>query len=126
MDTAPPWRVICLCAQWCDVCRQYRATLAQLAARFGGHVFVWLDIETHEAVLGELDIETFPTLLIACGAQARFFGALPPHGAALARLLQTLQQQAGDEQAPVEADTHALLRRVLAARGLEKIQPLPA
>jgi len=119
MNTTLPWRVICLCAQWCDVCRQYRATLAQLAARFGEHMFIWLDIETHEDVLGELDIETFPTLLIACEAQVHFFGALPPHGAALARLLQTLPQQAGGEQAPIEAGAHALLHRVLAARGLE-------
>jgi len=95
-----PWRVVCLCAQWCDVCQQYRAVFAE-----------------REAVVADLDIETFPTLLIAQGAQARFFGPLPPQSQPLVRLLQALEQ-AADDAMPPDAAAQDLWQRVLAADGL--------
>jgi len=112
-----PWRVVCLCAQWCDVCQQYRAVFAHVATNFARHGFVWLDIEEREAVVADLDIETFPTLLIAQGAQARFFGPLPPQSQPLVRLLQALEQ-AADDAMPPDAAAQDLWQRVLAADGL--------
>lgn len=40
--------------------------------------FLWVDIEDEEDLVGDLDVETFPTLLIADPAGARFLGPLLP------------------------------------------------
>ncbi len=89
------WFVVCLCAQWCRVCRQYQQDFEALQRQqFPDWRFVWLDVEEHEDVLGELDVETFPTLLVAQAEQAHFMGALPPQAAVLQRLLQSLPAQA--------------------------------
>jgi len=53
--------------------------------------FLWLDIEDQAALVGDLDIETFPTLLIADGAVLRFAGPMLPHAGTLARLLGSLE-----------------------------------
>jgi len=112
-----PWQVVCLCAQWCDVCRQYRVVFSNVATHLTQHGFVWLDIEEREAVVADLDIETFPTLLIAQGAHARFFGPLPPQAQPLVRLLQALTQ-APDDAAPADTAAQDLWQRVLVADGL--------
>ena len=41
--------VICLCAQWCDICERYREVF-DAVAREHGHAlrFRWLDIEDEE------------------------------------------------------------------------------
>lgn len=84
------WRVICLCAEWCGVCREYEAGFQALQAKFPGIHFAWLDVEDQENVLGDVDVETFPTLLIGRGAQPLFFGALLPQVKVLERLLTAL------------------------------------
>jgi len=39
-------RVVCLCADWCGVCRDYRATFDSASATFGTRAeFSWIDIE---------------------------------------------------------------------------------
>ena len=108
------WLVVCLCAQWCGVCKQYRQGFEDLAARHPEGRFVWLDIEDQEEVAGDLDIETFPSLLICDAQHARFLGPLLPQLPVLARLLQSLQAT-GPERAAVSASAQALRDRVLAA-----------
>ena len=49
-DATRPWWVVCLCAQWCGVCNQYRSTFAELASQFPQMRFVWLDVEDREDV----------------------------------------------------------------------------
>jgi len=50
--------------------------------------FLWIDVEDEADALGDLDIETFPTLLLAAdGSQVGFFGPLPPQPGVLARML---------------------------------------
>lgn len=85
--------VVCLCAQWCSTCRDYRAGFEALAAQFPASHFRWLDIEDEADALGDLDIENFPTLLIRRGPLVLFFGVLLPHLAHLRRLLETLAAQ---------------------------------
>ncbi len=80
--------VVCLCAAWCDTCTAYRPTLETAAAQFADARFVWLDIEDHETLLGGIDVENFPTLLVAVGAEVRFFGTLTPQPETLLRLLR--------------------------------------
>lgn len=108
------WLVVCLCAQWCGTCTQYREGFEALAARHPEARFVWLDIEDQEDVAGDLDIETFPSLLISDAQHARFLGPLLPQLPVLARLLLSLQE-AGPVPAAVSAAAQALRQRVLAA-----------
>jgi len=91
IPTAQPLLVACLCAQWCRTCDSYRDTLLQ--ARDTLHPgspmrFVWVDIEDESELVGDLDIEDFPTLLLARGDQVLFFGPLLPHAQTLDRLVR--------------------------------------
>lgn len=82
-------RVVCLCADWCGVCRDYRATFDSASATFGARAeFSWIDIEDDAALLDDVDVENFPTLLIAHGARVLFFGTVTPQPATLGRLVQ--------------------------------------
>ena len=97
------WWVVCLCAAWCDVCCDYRAVFDALALEHPQARFVWVDVEDEEEVAGELDVETFPTLLIADGQRALFLGPLLPQAPVLARLLASLQAAPGSAVAGGEA-----------------------
>ncbi|HXF46857.1 MAG TPA: thioredoxin family protein [Burkholderiaceae bacterium] len=102
---------VCLCAAWCDTCAAYRATFAQLAQRHADARFVWLDIEDQEDLLGGLEVENFPTLLIAAGDEVRFFGTITPQPETLARLLRAHLQEGARAPGVAPAVT-ALLRRL--------------
>jgi thioredoxin-like negative regulator of GroEL len=108
---SPPLLVACLCAAWCQLCNSYRDTFASAARRHPGHRFVFVDVEDEAELVGTLDVENFPTLLIAAGEQVRFFGVLTPQPETLARLLRAAE--GGDlpaPQAPWSApEAHALL-----------------
>lgn len=93
----------CLCAQWCGICRDYAPVMARVLTEFdaGGVRVAWVDIEDHDALLGDLDIQSFPTLLIARGTEALFFGTVTPHAQTLHRLVDsalqgTLPRQSAD------------------------------
>ena len=80
--------VACLCAAWCSSCREYRATFDDVARRFPGARFLWIDIEDDAALVDGVDVEDFPTLLIAAGGESRFFGPLTPHAETLVALVR--------------------------------------
>ena len=82
-STTPQLWVYCLCAQWCGTCREYQPLFDRLATEMPQARFVWVDVEEHDALLGDLDIENFPTLLLA-DAKHRpcFAGTVLPHGMA--------------------------------------------
>lgn len=84
----PDILVACLCAQWCGVCRSYAGAFAQVATRFAQVRFCWIDIEEQAELVDPVDVDNFPTLLIAQGASPAFFGTVPPHAGALERLVQ--------------------------------------
>jgi thiol-disulfide isomerase/thioredoxin len=83
--------VVCLCAEWCGACREYRPLFEQVARAHPGVRFAWVDIEDHADLADDFDVETFPTLLIASAEGTRFLGPLLPHAETLARLLGALQ-----------------------------------
>ncbi|VTU15715.1 MULTISPECIES: thioredoxin family protein [unclassified Variovorax] len=83
--------VVCLCAEWCGACREYRPLFEQVARAHAQFRFAWVDIEDHAELADEFDVETFPTLLIAGTDGTRFLGPLLPHAETLARLLGALQ-----------------------------------
>jgi hypothetical protein len=108
---AEPLLVACLCAQWCRVCGEYGAVFDGAARDAApGERFLWVDIEDDEQVLGPLDVDNFPTLLIARGAAPLFFGALTPQPGTLARLLQSARE--GDLRPRDDAAAQALVQRV--------------
>lgn len=80
--------VACLCAEWCGACREYREVFERLAREAPDARFAWIDIEDHPEVMGDLDVETFPTLLIAEDARVAFFGPVAPHANVLAALVE--------------------------------------
>jgi thioredoxin 1 len=96
-----PW-VVCLCAEWCGTCRDYRPLFEQVARAHPGLRFAWVDIEDHADIADEFDVETFPTLLVADAAGTRFLGPLLPHAETLSRMLTALP-------APQPSSLHAEL-----------------
>ncbi len=90
--------VACLCADWCGLCRDYRVVLEGIAESFTALRFAWLDIEDHAELVGDMDIETFPTLLVADEAGILFFGPLTPQAQTLKRLLQSLEDPSAKRQ----------------------------
>lgn len=106
---AAPW-VVCLCAQWCGTCRDYRPLFEEVARAHPGLRFAWVDIEDDADIAGDFDIETFPTVLVAGADGTRFMGALLPHAATLVRTLAALQAAR-----PSDADVGALLAALAAA-----------
>lgn len=84
--------VICLCAEWCGTCREYRPGFEGLAVDFPGTRFRWLDIEDHADEMGDLDVENFPTLLIFRGESVLFYGTMLPHVGHLRRMVETFAE----------------------------------
>jgi thioredoxin 1 len=103
--------VIGLCAQWCGVCREWRAAFDTACAAHPRDRFEWIDVEDEAALMGDIDIETFPSLLIGQGGKVLFFGTVPPKADMLARLLAGMDFASGDAGTP---ETRALLQRVAA------------
>lgn len=91
------WIVACLCAGWCGTCAGYRAVFEALAARHPDKFFVWIDIEDQADVVGELDIENFPTLLIQREDQVAFFGTVLPDASLAHRMVQAQAEHSAAE-----------------------------
>ena len=97
MISSSEFRVLCLCAAWCGTCREYRPAFEALARENPGMQFRWLDIEDEAEELGDLDVENFPTLLIAREENVLFYGTMLPHISHLERLLETFQAQTPEQ-----------------------------
>ena len=93
------WIVACLCAAWCGTCASYRAAFEGLAARHPDKHFVWIDIEDQAEVVGDLDVDNFPTLLIQRHDMVTFFGTMLPDPALAERLIQAQVAQSDEELA---------------------------
>ena len=110
------WWAVCLCAAWCGTCGIYRPLFDELARAHPDVRFEWVDIEDESELAGDLDVETFPTLLIADGERALFLGPLLPQAPVLARLLASLQAAAPGSAGP-GGEAQQVFERVRAARG---------
>ena len=108
------WWAVCLCAAWCGTCGIYRPLFEELSRAHPDVRFEWVDIEDESELAGDLDVETFPTLLIADGQRALFLGPLLPQAPVLARLLASLQAAPGSAGAGGEAQ--GVFERVRSAR----------
>jgi len=91
------WIVACLCAAWCDVCRQFQPAFDALAARHPDKRFVWVDVEDEADIVGDFDVENFPTLLMQRGDTVAFFGTVLPDAGQANRLLQAQVDKSAEE-----------------------------
>lgn len=107
------WVVACLCAAWCDTCNSYRNTFDDLAARHPDKHFVWIDIEDRADLVGDIDVENFPTLLIQRSDMVAFFGTVLPDARLADRLIRAQTEKDGTEQADAK-QRHCNLRMRLA------------
>jgi thioredoxin 1 len=88
---APPiLDVVCLCAAWCGTCGEYEALFKGLQQVLPGHRYRWIDIEDESDLVGDIDIETFPTLMVARQGQVLFAGPVLPRLADAQRLVEVL------------------------------------
>lgn len=96
LDT-PSFDIVCLCADWCGTCREYAQVFEALQQALPAHRYRWIDIEDEADALGDIDIETFPTLLVAHGGRVLFAGPVLP--------------RLGDAQRLIEVQTEAVQRQ---------------
>jgi hypothetical protein len=110
LDPTPAggWTVICLCAEWCDTCRDYRRLVTARAATPDDVLHLWVDIEDEADALGDIDIETFPTLLVLHDDRPLFFGPVLPTAGVIDALLRRLS--AADAPVGVAPQNEAALR----------------
>ena len=114
----PMVHVACLCAAWCRLCDDYRAVLREVAAEWAlrepALQWHWIDIEDEADLLGEVDVETFPTFVIADRNAVRFAGPLMPQPDTLLRLLRAtvVDAQAGTRWPAVNAEFLAFAARL--------------
>jgi thioredoxin 1 len=101
----PRWIVACLCAAWCGTCGTYRAAFEALAARHPDKDFIWIDIEDQADVVGDLDVDNFPTLLIQHQDTVAFFGTMLPDAALADRLVKAQAAQSEAELARLATST---------------------
>ena len=115
-DQAGPDRLLvaCLCAAWCDACAEFRGTFDKLAAANPGIRFEWLDVEDDGALVGEIEIENFPTLAVFRGNEPLFYGVTMPQEGVVARTLAFLQRE--DRDAITVPEEIAGLPEALGAR----------
>lgn len=115
---APVLDIVCLCAAWCGTCRDYEATFAALQGALPGHRYRWLDIEDEADLAGDIDVETFPTLMLAHRGRVLFAGPVLPRLGDAQRLvevqLQALSRAAPAHLPPDQARAYAELAAKLA------------
>ena len=113
------WLVACLCAAWCRTCDDYRPTFDAVTREHPDMRFAWIDIEDDSDALGPLalDVEDFPTVLIARGTELRFCGPLLPHLSTLARTVEASRRAVLTPTSPgVDAAVLDRLQRIAAER----------
>jgi thioredoxin 1 len=116
----PRLLIACLCAEWCGTCRDYRAVFDALRAALPAHDWRWVDVEDEAERVGDLDIETFPSLLIANDGEVLFGGPVLPRLHDSQRLVESLEADVREARkieprvAPAERAAYAALARALA------------
>ena len=95
----PVLDVVCLCAAWCGTCGEYEALFKALQASLPGHRYRWIDIEDESDLVGDIDVETFPTLLVARQGQVLFAGPVLPRLVDAQRLIEALLANSASQAA---------------------------
>jgi thioredoxin 1 len=82
--------VVSLCADWCDTCKEFHEAFERIAAARPQVSFLWLDIEDDSAIVGDIDVENFPTLAVYRGESVLHFGVSLPQEGTVARLVDAM------------------------------------
>jgi thioredoxin 1 len=113
--------VVCLCADWCRACNDYQRVFSQIADEMADKYphsrFVWIDVEDQDDLVGDLDIETFPTILVGNDKGVNFLGAVTPQPEVLSRLLQSILEPGARQTLHVPA-TQQVIGRLADLPGL--------
>jgi hypothetical protein len=64
--------------------------------------FAWIDIEDEADLIDPIEVENFPTILIATHKTARFFGTVTPHIETLRRLIDSHLGETGSSKCGTE------------------------
>jgi len=120
-------------AEWCGPCKQLSPLLEKLAAEAGGTwVLAKVDVDANQALSGQLQIQSIPTVLLALGGRLiqGFTGALPERdlNAFLEQVLAAAAQaglpgagvapaEPGAEPPPVPTDPEVLAAEEAMATG---------
>ncbi len=86
-------RVAFLCAQWCTACREFGPVAQRLADAHPDIAMYWVDVEDDAAVVGDIDVENFPTLVIARGDAVLHVGPTLPQEGIVRRLLDEMRRR---------------------------------
>lgn len=70
--------VLFLCAAWCGVCRDLRGMFEELSAVHPSVHWTWVDVEDHSEIFDDLELDTFPSLLVMLNKRPWFFGSIQP------------------------------------------------
>lgn len=85
-----PFLVVSLCAAWCDTCSSFQHGFEALATSRPDATFLWLDIEDDAELVGDIDVENFPTIVVFHRGRPVHFGTSLPQAPIVARLLLSL------------------------------------
>ena len=82
--------VVCLCAAWFRTCDEYKlvSELVKIEPALNGAALHWIDIEDEADLVGDFDVQTFPTIVVIDPVAVRFAGPLTPQPDTLRRLLR--------------------------------------
>ena len=107
-----PLHLACLCAAWCRLCDGYAQVFAEAVRELrGAHPALqahWIDIEDQSDLVGDLDVETFPTLVLVQGAHTLFAGTLTPQPQTLMRVLRAALDAADRGASPASQPPEVL------------------
>ncbi len=79
----------CLCADWCVICREFKTAFLNMQSEQPEHEWRWTDIEDHDEVLSDIDVQGFPSIVIwNSTGQWCFAGTIEPRMDTLLRLIR--------------------------------------
>ena len=92
-NTDKSLHVACLCAAWCRLCEAYAQVFDQAISALRpdcpGLQVHWIDIEDQAPLVGDLHVETFPTVVLLDSQHVLFAGVLTPQPGILERVLRS-------------------------------------
>ncbi|MBV8502911.1 MAG: thioredoxin family protein [Paucibacter sp.] len=114
--------VACLCAAWCRLCDEFSPVLddviSELSQRGDMWCRHWFDIEDEAELVGDFDVETFPTLVVIGPEGLRFAGPVEPQADTVRRLLRAMASgpspavRSADFGAEIQAFAKRFRRRI--------------